>query len=703
MDDNLLQVAIDQSKQTFMEMEIVPFLAEHYSSSIPDLDDAAGFRKTLNWALSNLWHGKSLKNAVKESKQKLKSVRDRNRFESLMNTTNAQSDAALERGSEDELESIFTNFEPVPQHAETMLNLLLGAGRQLDVSEVNDLDPAPVDYVDHTLPKLVRETLKQQEIIDRTPLSRLTNPENMLYKIERSVADRTVEKLAKSNQYDELQNVNDSMVLRTLDKVKREMSITEELANQLWEEVDSVDDAKLSNVSKNVITSFKTYKQTLEDIAKPLVHDLLSVNNIPLKVAKKLLTTNNNDVQKAIDYTFDTFNETDLQQSSIPSNIIYDSNFTDAEVEKFSLKFDQLFELEKENSLLISAEQKAAFVSGYNSMIELEAKNSPKPNFEDVQKSSQVIDMVKRVDSVKNTVANDSIFKWSDNADEKIQKFNNIKKINLVLGVIDPNEIVKFEKTALPFMIKKKSIPRLSQVQENPSESNYVGYTLGPNPKVGLNSIVKSQLIRDKFSTIETTERIIRIENALPDLSEAIESVNAQIFNQLSGGKPLQPSTSGIVSVDAARQVIVNEIMKNNTEKLIDATKAIDLNSARNTEAILLTEMRNIQQIATDRSLNVTNLAAEVAEQDLIGLLDMLSASTNPVLEEIIVQTINQKTTENVDEDKQADVDGMPSIEIIKSEPTAEVNERPDDKMSADYNAPRPPVNCSEGDYQLHF
>ena len=310
------------------------------------------------------------------------------------------------------------------------------------------------------------------------------------------------------------------------------------------------------------------------------------------------------------------------------------------------------------------------------------------------------MDLVKRVGSVKNTVADDSIFKWSDNAPSaKVEKFNKIKKINLVLGVIDPNEIVKFEKTALPFMIKQKSIPQLSQVQENPSESNYVGYTLGPNPKVGLNSIVKSQLIWDKFSTIDTTERIIRIENALPDLSEAIEKVNEQIFNQLSEEEPLQPKTSGIVSVDAARQVIVDEIMKNNTDKLIDATRAIDQNSAENTEAILLAEMRNIQQIATDRNLNVSALAAEVAEQDLIGLLDMLSTSTNPVLEEIIVQTINQKTTENVEKDKQTDLDGMPSSEITKNEPTTEVNERPDDKMSADYNAPRPPVNCSEGDH----
>ena len=700
MDDNLLQLAIDQSQQTFMEMEIVPFLAEHYSTSIPDLDDTAGFRKTLNWALSNLWHGKSLKNAVKESKQKLKTARDQNRFESLMNTTNAQSHAALQRGSEDELESIFTNFEPVPEHAETMLNLLLSAGRQLDVSEVNDLDPAPVDYVDHTLPKLVRETLKQQEIIDRTPLSRLTNPENMLYKIERSVADKTVEKLVKTHHYDELQNVNDSMVLRTLDKVKREMSITEELANQLWEEVDSVDEAQLSNVSKNVITSFKTYKQTLEDIAKPLVDDLLRVNNIPVKVAKKLLTTSKKDVQKAIDYSFDAYNVTDGNQSSSVSDKVYNFNFTEDETEELILKFDQLFELEEENSLLISAEQKTAFVSGYNSMIELEAEDPPKLNFQDVQKSSQVMDLVKRVGSVKNTVADDSIFKWSDNAPSaKVEKFNKIKKINLVLGVIDPNEIVKFEKTALPFMIKQKSIPQLSQVQANPSESNYVGYTLGPNPKVGLNSIVKSQLIRDKFSTIETTERIIRIENALPDLSEAIEKVNEQIFNQLSEEKPLQPKTSGIVSVDAARQVIVDEIMKNNTDKLIDATRAIDQNSAENTEAILLAEMRNIQQIATDRNLNVSALAAEVAEQDLIGLLDMLSTSTNPVLEEIIVQTINQKTTENVEKDKQTDLDGMPSSEITKNEPTTEVNERPDDKMSADYNAPRPPVNCSEGDH----
>ena len=91
-----------------------------------------------------------------------------------------------------------------------------------------------------------------------------------------------------------------------------------------------------------------------------LKEDLLRVNNIPLKLAKKLLTTSKKDVQKAIDYSFDTYNLTADQQSSnssiTNSNVtpIPDhSNFTADETEKFGIEFDQIFELEQENSLLI--------------------------------------------------------------------------------------------------------------------------------------------------------------------------------------------------------------------------------------------------------------------------------------------------------------------------------------------------------------
>ena len=715
-------------------MEIVPFLADHFSSTLTDIDDRADFKQALNSALSTMWHGEGFEKAISK-KNKLKSERDRARFDLLLNQS-AESEQAkdtIKRGSNTELSSFFTNFDPLPEHADSMLNLIVTASRQFDITKADLSDPGDKTNEDtvtnamtSSMPKLIREALTQQDIIEQKPLDSLNHPQNILNNVERQIADQYIVELANENQFDELKQSNSSLVVKRLEQIRTQDN---DFVSKL------MDHDGLSHVSKNVVINYSNYKQTLTNITMPLVHDLVKTNNIPVKIARKLLTTNVTDIQKAIDFNFDhvesimatgslhgidnldttssivnaeeavTNNILDITENEKPtmttknfvnSKQIVDDVESETTVESSTeqlnqdvVQFDELFELDADSSDLIKPEQKSAFVSEYNSITKLDRhqttidKSSLSP-YQMLEDSLEIENLVQKIKNAPQTVTSNSIMKISDFDDneQKVAKFAKMAKVSLVLGVIKPEEVTKFQKTAMPFIIKEKKVPTLSEVQNNVTEENFIGYHLGKPMR--LNTMVKSSLTRNKFSSVETVATLLRVENALPDLDMVIDEINDQLSESISAD-PLSINTNNQDAINrAVQRVLVDQITSQNQAKLLIA---VEQEKEQGKTTILQDEIHQMQNDLANLNLGLSDLDEKMKENDIVDLLDLLSKAKNNALKQVIVETINKKA-EIVSPTEIAKITteiAKTNYEITKN-PMEATNNETDDKMSTDYN-----------------
>ena len=706
-------------------MEIVPFLADHFSSTLIDIDDRADFKQALNSALSTMWHGEGFEKAISK-KNKLKSERDRAKF-GLLLTQSAKSDQAeeaIKRGSDAELLSFFTNFDPLPEHADSMLSLIVTASRKVDITKTDLSDPdvttnedIVTDEMTSALPKLIRETLTQQAIIEQRPLDSLNHPQNILNNVERQIADQYIVELTNENQFDQLKQSNSSLVVKRLEQIRTQDN---DFVSKLIDH-----DGRLSKVSKSVVINYGNYKQTLTNITMPLVRDLVKTNNMPVKIARKLLTTNVTDIQKAIDFNFDHVESIITMNSSLHGMDNLDTTSTETEqgvanhkmditknetvatntgmnnletknekessaassieqMKKNVAQFDKLFELDADSSDLIKPEQKSAFVSEYNSITKLDSqeKYSLSP-YQLLDDSLEMENLVKKVESAPQTVASNSIMRISDFDDSghKITKFAKMAKVSLVLGVIEPDEIIKFQKTAMPFIIKKKKIPTLSEVQNNITEDNFIGYHLGKPMR--LNTMVKSSLTRNKFSTVETVATLLRVENALPDLDLVIDEINDQLSESIST-HPLSIVTNNQDANNrAVQRVLVDQITNQNQDKLLIA---VEQEKEQGKTTILQDQVSQIQQDLANLNIGLSDLDEKMKDTDIVDLVDLLSKAKNDALKQVIVKTINKKAT----------IVSPTEVAIVTTE-IAEINDeitknsikltnnQTDEKMSDDY------------------